>query len=380
MSKSEMNIRASFLLGDLGAVGDTIKVELIRTGSFTDPRYGDFDITENMLSEMVKNFSRKVRGVIPALDYSHESDGVAAGWFKNLWTEKNTSGGISLMAEIAPTPKAAKMLADKEFGYISADFDYDYQDNETREKYGCVLLGAGLTNRPVIKRMEPVVQLAEKDPLSAKIAKLVKEGHSQDQAVAIAYSMQRAGKLNEQGDGTMTPEQEKVMADYKKLQEAMKCADPDQLYQMIMDLQKKVADLEAQAALDNGPADQQPKAMAELRKQLSESKSKLEKFEQDKAKSEKEAEFQKMLTEFKAVEAQREPFMAGDFKKFAELAQPLNTKAAGQGGAGNGGKADPQDEVLERATKLSEQAKIPMKDAISQVLAEDKELAAKVNK
>ena len=48
-----------------------------------DPRYGKFEITSTMLAAMVSNFDKGVRGVVPALDYKHESDNVAAGWFKS---------------------------------------------------------------------------------------------------------------------------------------------------------------------------------------------------------------------------------------------------------------------------------------------------------
>jgi len=133
------------------------KMQICKTGKFFDPRYGKFEITLSMLSEMVSNFEKGVRGVVPALDYKHEADDVAAGWFKKLYIQSESE----LWAEIDMTPKDEKVLADKEFGYISAEFEDQYSDNESGQKHGCVLLGAGLTNRPVLKRMKPVVQLSE---------------------------------------------------------------------------------------------------------------------------------------------------------------------------------------------------------------------------
>ena len=44
---------------------------------------------------------------------------------------------------------------------MSPDFTFNYVDNETLNEYGPTLFGAGLTNRPVIKNMEPVIQLSE---------------------------------------------------------------------------------------------------------------------------------------------------------------------------------------------------------------------------
>lgn len=37
-------------------------VTLTRTGSFTDPRYGEFAITPDMLGQMVSNFDARVLG------------------------------------------------------------------------------------------------------------------------------------------------------------------------------------------------------------------------------------------------------------------------------------------------------------------------------
>ena len=45
-----------------GAGKNTSWVTVTRVGSFTDPRYGRFEITPTMLSSMVKNFDRKVYG------------------------------------------------------------------------------------------------------------------------------------------------------------------------------------------------------------------------------------------------------------------------------------------------------------------------------
>ena len=66
------------------------------------------------------------------------------------------------MARVDWTPNGEKILAEKEFRYLSAEFDVDYTDNETPDiSHGTVLLGAGLTNRPVIKRMDAVITLSE---------------------------------------------------------------------------------------------------------------------------------------------------------------------------------------------------------------------------
>ncbi|MDN8614880.1 hypothetical protein [Variovorax ginsengisoli] len=40
------------------------------------------------------------------------------------------------------------------FAYLSAEYHEAWQDAETRQSHGCVLLAAGLTTRPVIKRLD----------------------------------------------------------------------------------------------------------------------------------------------------------------------------------------------------------------------------------
>lgn len=171
-------------------------IQLFRVGTFYHPEYGKFDITPEALKAMETNFKNKIRGIDIAIDYKHDSEDIAAGWIKELYL---SSDGKELWAKVDWTPKGSQVLGEKEFRYISPDFTFNYQDNESLKKFGPVLLGAGLTNRPTIKNMEPVVQLSEfqyADALDACakdwIPKLIQEGKDQDQAVAIAYSKCRS--------------------------------------------------------------------------------------------------------------------------------------------------------------------------------------------
>lgn len=171
-------------------------IQLFRVGTFYHPDYGKFEITPDALKAMEKNFKNKIRGIDIAIDYKHNSEDIAAGWIQELYL---SSDGKELWAKVDWTPKGNQVLSEKEFRYISPDFTFNYQDNESLKKYGPVLLGAGLTNRPTIKNMEPVVQLSEfqyADALDACaqdwIPKLIQEGKPQDQAVAIAYSKCRS--------------------------------------------------------------------------------------------------------------------------------------------------------------------------------------------
>jgi len=325
-----------------------------------------------MLADMVKNFSEGVRGGIPALDYNHETDDVAAGWFKALFLKDD---GEELWADIEMTPKGEKILGDKEFGYVSADFDTEYQDNETLKKFGCVLLGAGLTNRPVIKRMESVIQLAEKekDPVSEKISKLVKEGYPQDQAVAIALDMERKGKLSE-GEQQMEEKMKEMEAKLSEME--AKLAESEK---MCGEYKQKLADMEAMKKPEGEmmpEEEKQPEIEIELaaaKKELAEVKGKL-------TLAEKTADFAVLLSEGKAVEAQRESFIAGDMKSFIEKAVPVKLAETGHAAKPPVESGDAQEEVLSLAKKLSEEKKISMKEAISSVLKNNNKLAEKISK
>ena len=370
-----------FILGNdgLALLGNEERVrsmQILRTGAFSDPRYGRFEITKEMLGQMVKNFTEGVRGVIPALDYKHDSDDVAAGWFKRLWLADE---GNELWADIEMTPKGEKILGDKEFGYVSADFDTEYQDNESLKNFGCVLLGAGLTNRPVIKRMESVIQLAEKekDPVSEKISKLVKEGYPQDQAVAIALDMERKGKLSE-GEKQMEEKMKEMEAKLSEME--AKLAESER---MCGEYKAKLEEMEKKAMPEMKPEgemmpeeEKKPEIEIELaaaKKELAEVKGKL-------TLAEKTSEFSILLAEGKACEAQREAFLAGDMKAFIEKAVPVKLAEAGHSAKPPVESGDAQEEVLSLAKKLSEEKKLSMKEAISQVLKNNNKLAEKLSK
>lgn len=296
------------------------RIEIIRCGQFHHAEYGKFLVTPEMLLSFKTNFENNVRGVDLAVDYRHASEDVAAGWFKKVEIE-----GESLFAEIDWTPNGEKVLADKEFRYVSADFQMDFKDNETLKSYGPTLMGAGLTNRPVVKRMEPIIELSE-------------------------------GKGNE-----MDPKDK-----------------------MIADLQAQVADLKKQLEGKQAPEgdDMEMAAMkADKEKMAGDLKAAQDKI----ACMEQTAKFDKMLSEGKVVEAQREAFLKNDMVKFSELAQTVSQKAVGSNeeppveDAPPKDQAEAQDTVLKLAEeKLAKKEAKNKAQAIALVLNEKPELKSKI--
>lgn len=293
------------------------KIQLLRAGEFLSEQYGNLKITKEILFGLKKNFDEKVRGYedgkLP-IDYFHENEKIAAGWIENLTLSEN---GAELWADVKWTPKAEKMLSEGELRYVSAEFSFNYQDNESGKKFGPTLFGAGLTNRPFIKGMDPVMALNEKN-------------------------QENGGKKMDEKD----KEIEALKAKIAEMQKAMDGKDME-----MSDLKKKLGETQAQYA-------------------------------EEKKCAEKRDNFNKMLAEGKAVEAQRESFMSGDMVKFAELAKPTNMNAKGSHDSNdqNDSSKSAQDKVLELAEVIVAQKKVSLHEGISQVLRANKELNAQYQK
>ncbi|OGA98128.1 MAG: hypothetical protein A3E79_11770 [Burkholderiales bacterium RIFCSPHIGHO2_12_FULL_61_11] len=134
-------------------------VTLTRTGNFNDPRYGSFAITLDMLGQMVSNFDNRVLGQDVFIDVSHKPSDGAAGKVLKLSVE---SGRLRALVEW--TPFGVDAIKQRGFTYLSAEYHEAWKDNEKQQPHGCVLLGAGLTVRPVISRLEPVQLSNDHDP------------------------------------------------------------------------------------------------------------------------------------------------------------------------------------------------------------------------
>src|SRR5690606_19830173 len=159
--------------------------------------------------------------------------------------------------------------------YISADFQTSYVDNETLKNHGVVLLGAALTNRPVIKKMQPTTQLGE-----GKMDELI-------QKLLAMLGLKDATEL-----------EEKVTK--------------------LMEAEKKLSEVEPKIQKEEKKFEEQAKELKDVETQLSEVKAKLDL-------SEKNGNFNVLLSEGKVVEAQRQAFLSNDMIKFAEHAGKINT-------------------------------------------------------
>ena len=139
-------------------------VTITRTGTFRDPRYGDFEIPPAHLAEMVHNFNANTYGQKIFIDVAHHPESGAAGEITRLWVV-----GDRLLAEVTWTPYGIAAITERQYIYLSMEYVENFIDNETRQPHGAVLLGAALTIRPVIKRLDPI-QLSEPTGLHHTLA------------------------------------------------------------------------------------------------------------------------------------------------------------------------------------------------------------------
>ena len=257
-------------------------VEIIRTGSFSHSLYGDFEITTDVLKSFKKNFDERARRIDIAVDYFHENYAEAAGWIKDMVLQDNDT---RLFATVEWTEKALEKINKKEIKYLSAEFDLDYIDSETRKKYGPTLFGAGLTNRPHVKDMKPVFNehdnntIKKDDNMDFETILQAIGGLSDDQKIQIAEKLDLVTKKIENLD-----------ADKKLADDAKKLADDSVIKKLTDEVKILKANLDLQ---------------------------------------QKVAKFNEMFASGKVVEAQRDAYLKGDMIAFAENAVKINLAAAG---------------------------------------------------
>ena len=314
------------------------RVQLMRTCTFWHKQYGKVDITRQMFSEMITNFESKVRGVDLMIDYAHDSDREAAGWIKSLNIIDNPETNESeLWANVDWTPKGRKTLSDKEFAYLSADFDPNYQDNENpTQRFGSVLLGAGLTNRPVIKRMKPAIILSEFSENNIEEKKIM-DNQTETKPVDEKKPEISASEVK--------------LAQIDDIMNELGVSSIEELMNMIRDMKSQNVQLA-----------------------------------EEKESQEKETKLNVLLSEGKISQAQKETALTLEktvfdgFIKLAEMNSPV-VKMDEQGSSETPTEEieidDAETKVMELAEKKANDEKISFAKAVSLVLSENKELAKK---
>ncbi len=318
-------------------------VQLLRVGTFHHEQFGELTVTTEMLQSMVTNFDNNVRGIDIMVDYKHDSENIAAAWVTDLELLEDFN---ELWATVKWTPEALKKLTEKEFRYLSADFCLDYQDNESLQKFGPTLFGAGLTNRPVVKRMEAILELSEINTQS---------------------------KTETNGGETMSKEKDKIKELEAEVVKLKEFEDNNKKLQVKLD--------ELQEGIDGMSPEQMIAMIKNLRAEIEALKGDKEQMAQDKELAEKEKAFEKLLTEGKAIPAQKQPYLDGDMVKFTELTSLVNLKPEGNGKIPVTDSGDVEDKInvlAEKKVKDSEGKQL-YGDAVAEVLSENPELEKQYN-
>ena len=127
----------------LGDDNREVVVNIIRTGEFTDPRYGTFQVTRDLLQSFIRNFKAKTFGQEIAVDRAHKPEDGAAGFIKELFLDGN-----KLRGRVELTEYGLDLIKNKGYIYLSADYVENFVDNESGQSHGPLLRGAGLVIRP----------------------------------------------------------------------------------------------------------------------------------------------------------------------------------------------------------------------------------------
>jgi phage I-like protein len=290
MSKQNSALSKIVLDDSSGSPSAPKKIQILRVGKWSDPYWGEWQITPEMLAEAVRNFNANVCGREISFDYFHDNLGVASGWVKALTVEGD---GDQLWAEVDWTPKAKAMIESKELKYFSSEFAFKYTDVESGKEFENVLLGGGLTNRPYVKNMK-----------------------------AVAASERNIMNLQEQ----LTEAQGKVKT-----------------------LSEQIATLQGQVTAKDSEVKSLSEKLTKAEGDLKTANDAIEAAKADAKKAARTAKFNELMSSGKACEAQREAFMAEDMDKFLELAQKPNL-----GGKGSGAVTTDSDDREKKVAALAE--------------------------
>lgn len=126
-------------------------IQAFPNGSYKHPVYGKIIMSFDRAKAMATNVIRKVRGIDIAIDYSHDSAGVAAGWVSSAEARQD---GLWLFVDW--TEDAAKDIRSGKYRYFSPEYLNEWKHPESGTTFKDVLVGGGLTNRPFLKNIMPV--------------------------------------------------------------------------------------------------------------------------------------------------------------------------------------------------------------------------------
>ncbi len=133
--------------------GDTVEIQIMRTGKWKHPMYGEINVDSTVLKDVKKNFDSNERGIELAVDENHHPDHKALAWYRKL----TIKGKDALFATVELTKKGAELLTEGAYKYFSPEIVFKKIDEETGKLQTNLLIGGAFTNRPFFKAMQPLL-------------------------------------------------------------------------------------------------------------------------------------------------------------------------------------------------------------------------------
>lgn len=289
-------------------------VQILKTGKFNHPYIGFFEVAKSTMKEMKKNFDDKIRGVELAVDYHHQNQQGAAGWFREIFLNETKK---ELWAKIEWTSEGKTFIEDKVFRYFSPEFRFEWQDEETGKGYRNVLFGGALTNRPFLKNMAPI-SLSE-----------ISENQTTKEVEEMKIKVKREGKIVEIDEVNLQEGDEKVVEKTPEELATEKKAADEKVEAEKIEAEKKAADekkLAEEKAAKEGIKAEEVKLEERVLK-LEDQNKKLEerngKLEGTISLKERTEEYNKLLKEGKINPKQKDAFIKRDFDSFVKLSMPI---------------------------------------------------------
>lgn len=131
---------------------------LLPTGRFFDRRYGEINVTDNLVKQMQDNFGKFPAYKVP-VKLGHEQGALSPGEVVSVQAKPE---GLEITMNVDKDTSDA--IFKKQYRYMSAEFDENYQDKTTGKDVGAVLLGAALVNQPANPYMAPLVLADDFNP------------------------------------------------------------------------------------------------------------------------------------------------------------------------------------------------------------------------
>lgn len=119
-------------------------------GKFHDPRYGEVNITPDLVTGLAANVG-KAPSYPPPVKIGHGDGAPSPGVVKEAIAKPD---GLYLRMEV--DDKAAEEIRNGRYRYMSAEYTPDYTDKKTGKKVGAALLGVALVNQPGHPGVKPL--------------------------------------------------------------------------------------------------------------------------------------------------------------------------------------------------------------------------------